>query len=228
MQDAAAKVYFQGTMQFSPDGARLYAISVNGNGIDGSPDGVLVIDTHNWQVLDKWANDSAPVQLEQSADGRTLFVYSDSGYSNGQASALLLVDTASGATTTTLDMRNAATTARPSTLWPSIYHDNWGQAPAMAGGRARRNAARSSRPSRSRAGGERRSRSQRWLATRHGYRALPRSADRRGAQPGQRRCAVQRARQHPRGALARQRPQRRRDGGADGRRLRRRTTARPC
>ena len=77
-------------------------------------------------------HDSAPVQLQQSADGRTLYVYSPNWYDNSQSNGMLLVNTSTGETTAKLDVDSGDGGATIYTL-ADIYHDDWGQAPHIAG-----------------------------------------------------------------------------------------------
>ncbi len=74
VQQAAAKFYFSGDMQLSPDGTRLYALGLKGSGYEAMPAGVIAIDTTNWQVVDRWLPDTQINFLQLGGDGSTLYV----------------------------------------------------------------------------------------------------------------------------------------------------------
>lgn len=93
VQPAAAKFYFSGDMQLSPDGKRLYAVSVSGSGYEAIPSGVIAIDTTTWQVIDHWLPDSQINYLQLGSDGHSLYVQTSD--SSGQTN-LTLLDTRTG------------------------------------------------------------------------------------------------------------------------------------
>jgi hypothetical protein len=74
VQDVAAAMFFEGRMQLSPDGSRLYAIGMIGQAPEARPFGVWVIDTASWRVVERWLPGIAPRKVLLSQDGRTLYV----------------------------------------------------------------------------------------------------------------------------------------------------------
>lgn len=127
VQEAAAKVYINGSMQISPDGSRLYAVGVEGDVIGGEPTGVLVIDTRTWQVVERWLTDAHPVQVILGGDGRYLYVQTVSWGGDG-VNEFRVVDTATGQDDLTVDLPTGM-------AWSlaELYRDTWGRAPVVAG-----------------------------------------------------------------------------------------------
>ena len=73
VQPTAAKFYFSGDMQLSPDGKRLYAVNVTGSGIEATPSGVIAIDTTTGNVVNHWMSDAQINYLQLGGDGFSLY-----------------------------------------------------------------------------------------------------------------------------------------------------------
>lgn len=130
LQDAGAKSSLDGSMQLSPDGTRLYAISVGWDAYhsyQGEPNGVMVIDTRTWQVVDRWLTDTQPYQLVLGGDGQYLYAQT-MGSPNGGQPQFRVVDTTTGQDDLTADLPQG-------TVWSlaGLYRDTWGRAPEIAG-----------------------------------------------------------------------------------------------
>ncbi len=96
VQPAAAKFYFTGDMQLSPDGKRLYAVNVTGSGYEAVPSGVIAIDTTTWNVVNRWLPDTQINYLQLGSDGYSMYVQTSDN--TGQTN-LTLLDTRTGVAT---------------------------------------------------------------------------------------------------------------------------------
>jgi hypothetical protein len=96
-QEAVAKFSFAGGgMQLSPDGRRLYAIGFHGDAHQGEIDGIWVIDTASWRIVDRWLPGTSPGDLFLSQDGRYLYAQRwDTGTAQNE-SELSVLDTTTG------------------------------------------------------------------------------------------------------------------------------------
>lgn len=123
---AAAKEMATGSMQFSPDGRRLYAIGMTGRGYDTRGSGVWAIDTATWQVTATWLPGNDAYQLLLSNNGRLLYV-ANSPWSG--PALLTALDTATGATVYERDNPQGAQ------LFTLVerYRELYGQSPTSAG-----------------------------------------------------------------------------------------------
>ena len=128
VQDAAAKFSFNGDMQLSPDGKRLYAVGVVGSGYEGVPTGVVAIDIATWRVIDRWLPDAQVGYLELGADGHTLYVETVDPSSPTGAMSLALLDTRTGVVNPV-----AGTVPGYAYSLRQLYRDSYGRAPSAAG-----------------------------------------------------------------------------------------------
>jgi hypothetical protein len=130
VEGAAAKIPFTGSMQISPDGSRLYAIGISGR--DEVPDGVLVIDTSSWQVVDHWLAGEHPIQIVSSTGGRYLYALMVPWANQGD-SGMRIIDTTRGEEVVVNDdLRNIAGAYGTYSV-AEIYRDDWGVSPVIAG-----------------------------------------------------------------------------------------------
>ncbi|MDQ3548679.1 MAG: hypothetical protein M3439_07640 [Chloroflexota bacterium] len=130
VQDAAAKINFAGSMQLSPDGRRLYAVGITGR--DEVPNGVLVIDTATWQVVEHWLSGQHPVQLITGGSGRYLYAMTVAWANQGE-SGMRIIDTATGEEVVVSDELRDAGSPYNTYSVAEIYRDAWGVSPAIAG-----------------------------------------------------------------------------------------------
>ena len=130
VQEAAAKINFAGSMQLSPDGRHLYAVGITGR--DEVPNGVLVIDTATWQVVDHWLDGQHPVQLITSGSGRYLYAMIVA-WSNQGESGIRIIDTTNGdEVVVSEELRNAGGAYNTYSV-AELYRDAWGVRPTIAG-----------------------------------------------------------------------------------------------
>lgn len=93
VEEAEAKFSFAGGgMQLSPDGRRLYAIGFHGDAHQGEIDGIWVIDTASWRIVDRWLPGTDVGNLFLSQDSRYLYAQR---WGAGQTE-LSMVDTTTG------------------------------------------------------------------------------------------------------------------------------------
>lgn len=123
--DAAAKSWFQGTMQLSPDGTRLYAIGLAGDDLSPQPRGVWVIDTSVWQVVDIWGDDIEATQVLLSADGAFLQLLRSSWADNSGEASVAVIDTSTGEQVALID----AGAATQSWSLVDVYRECYGRTP---------------------------------------------------------------------------------------------------
>lgn len=130
VQDAAAKIGFQGALQLSPDGRRLYAIGTTGQGENAQAQGVLAIDTSDWRVVARWLPGVRPLALSLSGDGRALTVETwNIGQFSDAQHGLQTLDTTSGATLFTTTLPNQGT----ATSLADLYRETYGRSPRAGG-----------------------------------------------------------------------------------------------
>ena len=84
-------------LQVSPDGGRMYAADLSSSTPETRGAGVLVIDTHTWQVTDRWLPGVEPSQLLLSADGDRLYVQEPPWSAAAEAGTVHVLDASSGA-----------------------------------------------------------------------------------------------------------------------------------
>jgi hypothetical protein len=123
--DAAAKTWFSGSMQFSPDGSRLYAAGLENDGSMSEPRGVWVIDTTTWQVTDAWATDFSPTQVWLGGGGRNLYLLRANWDASGGHGEIAVIDTVDGTQSTAID---AGDTSQAWSLY-DLYRENYGVTP---------------------------------------------------------------------------------------------------
>ncbi len=130
VQNAIAKINFNGSMQFSADGSRLYAIGITGR--DESPNGILVIETATWQVVEHWLPGQHPIALITGGNGRYLYAMTVA-WANQGTSGMRIVDTTNGQEVVVSDELREAGDAFSTYSIAEIYRDTWGVSPAIAG-----------------------------------------------------------------------------------------------
>lgn len=130
VQETSAKIGFTGSMQLSPDGKRLYAIGIKG--YDEAPNGVLVIDTTTWQVVDRWLAGQSPIQLIASGDGRYLYAMTVAWANQGE-SGMRIVDTTTGTEVAVSNELRDAGEAYTTYSVAELYRKAWGVSPAITG-----------------------------------------------------------------------------------------------
>lgn len=124
VQEAAAKFSFaDGGMQLSPDGSRLYAIGFQGEGYQATVNGIWVIDTASWRIVDRWLPDTSPGGIFLSQDGR--YLYAPRWRTNSSQIELGVLDTATGVGVFTMPIQTPDVTTLA-----ELYRQTFGRAPA--------------------------------------------------------------------------------------------------
>ena len=96
------------------------------------PNGVLVIDTETWQVVEHWLAGEHPIQLITGGGGRYLYAMTVAWANQGQ-SGMRIIDTTTGEEVVVSDeLRNAGSAYNTHSV-AEIYRDTWGVSPAIAG-----------------------------------------------------------------------------------------------
>ncbi len=121
---AAAKFSFAGGgMQLSPDGSRLYALGFQGEAQQVGMDGIWVIDTASWRIVDRWLPGTSPGGIFLSQDGR--FLYAQLWRTNSSQSELSVLDTTTGVEVFTVPVQTPDVTTLA-----ELYSRTFGRAPA--------------------------------------------------------------------------------------------------
>lgn len=129
---AWAKPYLLGALQLSPDGRRLYAIGTAPNRQDTRADGVWVVDTTTWRVVERWLPGAEPMQLLLSGDGRILYLWTDVVPTLAPAGTLRALDATTGAERLSLSETQPAAL----TTLPELYRQTYGRDPERVAPRA--------------------------------------------------------------------------------------------
>jgi DNA-directed RNA polymerase specialized sigma24 family protein len=135
------------TMQISPDGSRIYAISsAFSRAMTGS--GVWVIDTASWQLTGHWLPESAPVQILLNGDGSILYLHERSPSIGAVAHGeVLAIDTSTGQQLFREDLRFLSDTAEIQLeSLAGLYRKQYGLSPVVADTRTVDNRAFTSLP----------------------------------------------------------------------------------
>lgn len=127
VSETEAKTPYFGHIQVSPDRQRLYAVGMTPPHEDFRVDGILVIDTQTWRVLDRWLPGMEISTMFLSADGSQLTVQELPWSSRSSAGVVHILSTASGIEASSspplqqVELRSV----------PALFTEQYGHAPTV-------------------------------------------------------------------------------------------------